>query len=86
MKKKLYVTRTVKVACLLLALMFSCGFLQTYVLRRDDHNMVRLTGYYREKSGSLDVVLLGASEIYTGYSAGRAYAAGAQGDCADTAS
>ena len=73
MKKKLYVTRTVKVACLLLALMFSCGFLQTYGLRRDDHNMVRLTGYYREKSGSLDVVLLGASEIYTGYSAGRAY-------------
>lgn len=73
MKKKLYLTRTVKVACFLLAIMFSTAFLQHYVLRRMDHNSTRLDGYYLEDKDSLDVVLIGASDVYTSFSSCRAY-------------
>lgn len=73
MKKKRYITRTVKVGCLLLALLFSLSFLQTYALRRLDHNSIRLNGFYHEQEQSLDVALLGASEVYTSFSSCRAY-------------
>lgn len=73
MKKKLYITRVVKITCFLLAITISLSLLQTYFLRRLDHNSTRLNGYYQEKDESLDVVLLGASEIYTSFSAGLAY-------------
>ena len=73
MKKKLYITRAVKITCFLLAVIISLSLLQTYFLRRLDHNSIRLNGYYHEKEESLDVVLLGASEIYTSFSAGLAY-------------
>lgn len=73
MKKKLYITRAVKITCFLLAVIISLSLLQTYFLRRLDHNSIRLNGYYHENEESLDVVLLGASEIYTSFSAGLAY-------------
>ena len=72
-KKKLYATRTVKLGCFFLALILSIGILQGYLLRRLDHNSIRLDGFYLEEKGSLDVVFLGASEMYTGISAGYAY-------------
>lgn len=74
MKTRLYVTRTVKIACLMLALMISVAFLQQYVLRRLDHNSIRLDGFYLEEPNSLDVVTIGASDIYTSFIPGRAYA------------
>lgn len=73
MKKHTILSRTAKVTCLLLAVILSLTFLQGYVLRKLDHNMTRLDGYYRQEQGDLDVVLLGASEVYTGFSACRAY-------------
>lgn len=73
MKKKLYITRTVKLICFFLALALTLGFLQTYVLRNLDQNSIRYDGFYQEEKDSLDVVLVGASEVYTGYSAGLAY-------------
>ena len=73
MKKKLYITRTVKLVCLFLALTLTFGILQSYVLCRIDANSIRLEGYYQEEKDSLDVVLLGASEVYTGFSSGLAY-------------
>ena len=74
MKTRVYVTRTAKIACLMLALMISVAFLQQYVLRRMDHNSIRLDGFYLEDNNSLDVVSVGASDIYTAFIAGRAYA------------
>lgn len=73
MKKKLYTTRIVKLLAFFLVLLCTLSFLQTYALRRLDHNSIRLNGFYHEEQDSLDVVLLGASEVYTSFAAGRAY-------------
>ena len=73
MKKKTYITRTVKVACFLLTMLLTLSFLQGYALRRLDHHTSRFKGYYRQPNGAIDVVLLGASEVYTGFSAAHAY-------------
>lgn len=40
---------------------------------RFDHNNIRVSGFFMEEKNSLDVVLLGASEAYSGYSPVRAY-------------
>ncbi|MBQ5686657.1 MAG: hypothetical protein IIV23_03060, partial [Ruminococcus sp.] len=63
MKKHTFLSRTAKIICLLLTVTLTLAFLQTYVLRKLDHNMTRLDGYYRQEQGELDVVLLGASEV-----------------------
>lgn len=73
MKKKLYITRTVKLCCLMLALLFTLSFMQTYALRRLDHNSIRLNGFYHEDHDSVDVVVLGASEVYTSFASAYAY-------------
>lgn len=73
MRKKPYVSRAVKAGCFLLTVLLTLTFLQAYGLRRLDQNTARLKGYYHQPNGALDVVLLGASEVYTGYSAGHAY-------------
>lgn len=73
MKFQQYVTRTVKVACFLLTIMFTCLVLQQYFLRNTDNNSLRIEGYYQEEPDSLDVVFIGASDIYTSFMPGRAY-------------
>lgn len=73
MKKKTYITRTVKVASFLLAVFVSVALMNTYFLRRLDNNSTRLRGYYQESSQPLDVVFIGASDIYTCFPAGYAY-------------
>lgn len=40
---------------------------------RVDHNTLRIEGFYQEEENSLDVVLIGASDVYTGYSPAYAY-------------
>ncbi len=73
MKFQHYITRTVKVSIFLLTLMVSCLVLQHYVLRNTDHNSLRIDGFYQEDRDSLDVVFVGASDIYTAFMPGRAY-------------
>ncbi len=73
MKKKKYLVRTVKLVCFFLALVLSCLVLQHYVLRNMDHNSLRIDGFYQEDKDTLDVVLVGASDIYTSFIPGRAY-------------
>lgn len=70
---KKYVLRTVKLTSLFLALLLTTLFLQNYVLCHIDHNKLRVDGFYLEDGNSLDVVLTGASETYTGFSPGLAY-------------
>ena len=67
------ITRTVKVSLFLLTVMVSCLVLQQYFLRNMDHNSLRVDGYYQEQRDSLDVVFIGASDIYTSFMPGRAY-------------
>lgn len=73
MNIKPYMTRTVKITCFLLTVIFSVAFLQSYALRRLDNNSTRIRGYYQEPSDSLDVVFIGASDIYTSFSSVYAY-------------
>lgn len=67
------ITRTVKVALFLLTVMVSCLVLQHYFLRNMDHNSLRVDGFYQEERDSLDVVFIGASDMYTSFMPGRAY-------------
>ncbi len=68
-----YLLRTVKLISLFLAVLLFSLFLQNYVLCHIDHNKLRIDGFYLEEENTLDVVLTGASEIYTGFSPGLAY-------------
>lgn len=70
---KLYVLRTVKLAALFLLVAVTAGFLQEYVLCHADHNRERLKGFYLEEENSLDIVFMGASEVYSDFSPGYAY-------------
>lgn len=71
MKKN--VLRAVKILSLLLAITATLGFLQEFVLCHADHNRERIKGFYDEDKNSLDVVILGASEVYSDFAPGYAY-------------
>lgn len=71
MKKNIF--RIIRILCLILALAVSVGLLQEFLLCHADHNRQRLKGFYHEDSESLDVVFLGASEVYSDFAPGYAY-------------
>lgn len=73
MKKKILLTRFCKVVSLLLAVFLVLQFLQEYVLCCADNNRERIKDYYLEKQDTLDVVMIGASEVYAGYAGAYAY-------------
>ncbi len=73
MKTKKYIWRTIKLLSIILALAVCVGLLQEYVLIHADHNRERVKGFYLEDKDSLDVVIIGSSEVYSGYSAGYVY-------------
>lgn len=70
---KKYVIRSVKLIALFLAVLLTALFLQNFVLCHIDHNKLRIDGYYLEDENSIDVILTGASELYSGFSSGLAY-------------
>ncbi len=65
--------RVIKIAALLLALILTIGILQEFVLCHADHNRQRIKGFFEEEKNSLDVVLIGASEVYSDFAPGCAY-------------
>ena len=69
MKLKTYLKRTLRILSLLIAAAVFVGFTQN----RFDNNKIRIDGFYLEDKNSLDIVLLGASEVYTAFSSGLAY-------------
>lgn len=70
---KRYLLRAVKLLCLILAVAVCVGLLQEYVFCHADHNRERIKGFYEEDAGSLDVVYLGASDVYSDIAPGYAY-------------
>ena len=66
--------RTVKLLSLILALGLCFALLQEYIFCHADHNRERIKGFYLEAPRTLDIVYLGASEVYSDVAPGYAYA------------
>ncbi len=71
MKKHIF--RIIRVLSLVLAVVLVVALLQEFVLCHADHNRQRLKGFFEEEKQSLDVVFLGASEVYSDFAPGYAY-------------
>ncbi|MBR1535102.1 MAG: hypothetical protein IJ639_12095 [Ruminococcus sp.] len=71
MKRRIFTV--IKLLCLILAVALTVGLLQEYVFCHADHNRQRLKGFYEEDKNSLDIVYLGASEVYSDIAPGYAY-------------
>ena len=73
MKKKLYITRSLKLLSFGLAVVLTTLLLQSFLLKRIDNNTLRMEAFYEEERETVDAVLIGASDVYAGYSAPYAY-------------
>lgn len=72
-KARTYRRRAIKIVALILAVLITTWFLQEFILCNANHNTERIRGFYLEDEDSLDVVVVGSSEVYCDYSAGLAY-------------
>lgn len=73
MKKIFSVKRIVKITSLLVAVIVTSLFLQQYILLHYDTNRLRLEGFYLEEKNTIDVALIGSSEVYASFAPGMAY-------------
>lgn len=71
--KKNHVIRLLKMIFITVPLIVIFFFLQENCFFHFDNHKVRMEGFYQEPKNSLDVVLLGSSEVYTGFSSVEAY-------------
>ena len=71
MKRNLF--RAIRIVSLVLAVCLTVGLLQEFVFVHADHNRQRLKGFYEEDEKSLDIVYMGASEVYSDIAPGYAY-------------
>ena len=67
------IKRTLKVLSLVLAVALFISLAQEYFFRANKRDVVRMDSFHLEEKNSLDVVLLGSSEIYSGFSSAYAY-------------
>ena len=70
---KRYLWRAAGILCIVLAVCVSMGFLQEYLFCHADHNRERVKGFFLEDEQSLDVVYIGASEVYSDLAPGYTY-------------
>ena len=70
---KYYLLRAVKLLCFALAVAVCVGLLQEYALCHADHNRQRVKGFYEEDKQSLDIVYIGASDVYSDIAPGYTY-------------
>ena len=66
-------SRTLKVIALIVPLLLCTIFLQEFLFDHRTYDTARIEQFYEEEANSLDVIFLGASEIFTGYAPGYAY-------------
>ena len=74
MKKKQYLLRGLKVFTLLLAVVVSTLALQWILKNYSITNIGRVNGFYLEKKDTVDMVFIGASEVYCDFAPGYAAA------------
>lgn len=71
--KKLYLSRLIKLIALVIPVILFVVFTQHFLFFYNDSSTTRVRHFYLEAEESLDVVFLGASELFNGYSPGYAY-------------
>lgn len=72
-KVKIFISRTLKLIALLVPLVCLVHFAQENLFYYADVNTRRIERFYEEEENSLDVVVMGASETFTGFAPGYAY-------------
>ncbi|MBQ6623434.1 MAG: hypothetical protein IJH57_02325 [Mogibacterium sp.] len=65
--------RSLGIICMIAAVWASVWVLEEFVTRRYDLEGLNLQGYYEEDHGTIDVVIMGASEITQGFAAPEIY-------------
>lgn len=65
--------RIIKIIALLLPLVLFWVVAETFVFYHSERNTDRFRRFYNEEPNSIDVVFLGASEVFAGYAPGYAY-------------
>lgn len=73
MFKRLYLLRALKCIALLIPIAVMVFFAQNNLFYHADHSTERVRDFYKEAPNSLDVVILGASDVYNAYSPAYAY-------------
>lgn len=71
--KKIHFIRILKALALLAPILAMVLFLQTYLFYHYDSNADRIQDFYREPADTLDLVVLGASDVYSGFAPGYVY-------------
>lgn len=67
------IRRLIRILSLVLALALFVSLAQTYFFRNNKRDELRMDGFRLEDKDSLDVVVIGSSEVYADYSAAYAY-------------
>ena len=70
---KIVIKRSLGILLLIIAVLGAVKIMEEFVTRRFDLEALPLKAYYEEKKDSIDVVIMGASEITLGYSAPEIY-------------
>ena len=73
MKKTVWI-RFFKALLLVVPIVFFIFFMQNHLMYFDDYNTFRLNDFYKEPPHSLDVVFIGASDVFAAFSPVHAYA------------
>ena len=71
--KSVYIKRGILIISLFITIIAYVLVSQEYIFYNFDSHTVRVKQFYQEENDSLDIVFLGASEVYTGYSPAIAY-------------
>lgn len=74
--KKVYLKRLIKLLVLIVPIVILCAAAEKILVKAEGFDERRISDFYFEEENSIDVVFLGASEIYTGYSPAYAYEKG----------
>ena len=63
----------IKVISIVVAVLVTSFYLQQYFLLHFDSNRLRIQGFYLEDKNTIDVALVGSSEVYASFAPGMAY-------------